>query len=169
MPDKFIFKTENLLVRKLTIDDVEAFHEMQSNPLVMQYATGNVKSFSEHKKELKELIEKYDLVDNDFWIYAIEHKLDNHFVGTCALVKDGEEDEIGYRFLQKYWGKGFGTEICIGLIDYCKKNGFKRLIGYVVDVNIASTKILEKLNFTAIKKQLAEDLNLPETKYELKL
>lgn len=149
--------------------DLEAFHKMQSNPNVMQYATGNTKNLAEHKEELIGLIAKYKQPKNDFWIYAIERKSDKEFIGTVALVKNGEEDEIGYRFLQKYWGNGYGTEICKGLISYCKRNGFMRLIGYVVDKNIASAKILEKLNFVIEKKQIAEDLQLPETKYVLNL
>lgn len=164
-----IFETNRLRVRKLIESDLNAFHKMQSNPLVMQYTTGIVKSLEGHRIEVNELISKYTLVDNSFWIYAIERKTDATFVGTVALVKNGENDEIGYRFLQEYWGKGFGTEVCKGLIDYCKKNNFVKLTAYAVDVNIASKKILEKLHFKIVKKQIAEDLQLPETKYELYL
>lgn len=42
-------------------------------------------------------------------------------------------------------------------------------MGYVVDENKASAKILEKLNFKIVKKFISEDFKLPETKYELKL
>ncbi len=164
-----IFETERLIVRKLTLDDLQAFHEMQSNPKVMQYATGDVKSKSEHEKEIEDLILKYNKTNNDFWIYAIERKNDAVFVGTIALVKDGKDDEIGYRFLEKYWGKGYATEICEGLLNYCKQIGMKKIIGYVVDVNIASAKILEKFQFTVVKKFVSEDIGLPETKYELVL
>ena len=164
-----IFETERLIVRKLIIDDLHAFHEMQSNPKVMQFADGEVKSLEAHEIELKDLISKYENPKNDFWIYAIIDKSSKNFVGTVALVKDGIDDEIGYRFLEKYWGRGFGSEICEGLITYCKSIGIKKIIGYVVDKNIASAKILEKFNFKVIKKFVSEDINLPETKYELKL
>lgn len=42
-------------------------------------------------------------------------------------------------------------------------------MGYVVDENIASAKILEKLNFKVVKKFISDDIHLPETKYELEL
>lgn len=164
-----IFETENLLVRKLVALDLEAFHKMQSNPKVMQYATGIVKSMEAHKIELNDLISKYDVIDNDFWIYAIERKSDSVFIGTVALIKDDGNDEIGYRFLEGFWGNGFGTETCKGLINYCRENNFKKLTAYAVDANIASQKILEKLDFKFVKKQIAEDLQLLETKYELYL
>tara|TARA_R110001592_G_scaffold105035_1_gene295404 strand:+ start:5468 stop:5965 length:498 start_codon:yes stop_codon:yes gene_type:complete len=164
-----IFETNRLLVRKLKETDLNAFHKMQSNLLVMQYTTGITKSLEAHTLELYDLISKYNLVDNSFCIYAIERKLDTAFIGTVALVKDRNDDEIGYRFLQEYWRNGFGTEVCEGLIDYCRKNNFAKLIAYAVDTNIASNKILQKLDFKFVKKQLAEDLQLPETKYELYL
>ena len=84
------------------------------------------------------------------------------------MVKDEEgNDEIGYRFIERYWGNGFATELCEGLIQYCKSVGMKKLIGCVVDENIASAKILERFNFVVIEKFISDDIGLPETKYEL--
>ncbi len=164
-----IFETERLNVRRLILQDLDGFHEMQSNPKVMQYADGEVKSYEEHKKELNELIKKYNKKGNDFWIYAVERKEDKEFVGTVALVKDDGDDEIGYRFLEKHWGNGYATEICDGLIKYCRSIGMKKLVGYVVDKNIASAIILKKYNFKIVKQFVSDDIGLPETKYELNL
>lgn len=164
-----IFETERLLIRKLNFADLEPFHQLESNPNVLKYATGEVKNLEENKIELLDLIDRYKKHYNDFWIYAIERKSDKKFIGTLALVKDGIDDEIGYRFLEKYWRNGYGFEVCEGTITYCKKLNFKKLVGYVVDENKVSAKILEKLNFKIVKKFISEDLKLPETKYELKL
>ncbi|MDP2541935.1 GNAT family N-acetyltransferase [Tenacibaculum discolor] len=163
-----IFETKRLLIRKLQVVDIEPFYELESNPKVLQYATGEPKNLEESKKDLKQLIARYTNKKNDFWIYAIERKSDNEFVGTVALVKDEEgNDEIGYRFIERYWGNGFATELCEGLIQYCKSVGMKKLIGCMVDENIASAKILERFNFVVIEKFISDDIGLPETKYEL--
>ena len=162
-----IFETERLIVRKLILDDLNPFHQMQSNPLVMQYTSGDVKSMEAHREELQELIEKYDISNNDFWIYAIENKSSFEFIGTVALVKDGEDDEIGYRLLEKHWGNGFGYEVSKGLINYCKTIGFEKLIAYVVDKNSASKRILEKLNFQFVSEKILEEEQLLEIKYKL--
>lgn len=165
-----IFETQRLVIRKLEFLDLEGFFKLESNPLVLQYATGEVKTLLECENELKELIEKYDKENNDFWIYTIERKSDKNFIGTVALVKDEEgNDEIGYRFIEEYWGNGYATEICEALIKYCKSIGMKKLIGCVVDDNIASAKILERFNFKEVEKFVSEDIGLPETKYELVL
>ncbi|MGB0881063.1 MAG: hypothetical protein ACPGTO_10905 [Polaribacter sp.] len=66
-----IFETANLLVRKLIFNDINGFHEIQSNPKVMQFVDGKVKTFDAHLEELTALIKKYHTPKNDFWIYAI--------------------------------------------------------------------------------------------------
>ncbi len=163
-----IFETERLEVRKLRKTDVHPFFELESNPEVLQYATGEVKTLQECEKELEALIFKYEKEGNNFWIYAIVRKLDKEFIGTLALVKDEEEnDEIGYRFIQRFWRNGYATEICKALIVYCKSIGMKKIIGNVVDENVASAKVLEKFNFVKVKTFISEDIGLPETKYEL--
>ena len=163
-----IFETRNLLVRKLIMNDIDPYHEMQSNPKVMQYVVGKVQSKQAHLKEITHLIELYQKESNDFWIYAVERKSDNKFVGTLALIKDEYgEDEIGYRFLEKYWGMGYGFELCKGSIDYCRSQGITKLIGYVIQKNMASVKILQRCNFQTKQDGIDAKTQLPETKYEL--
>lgn len=162
-----IYETERLLVRKLDICDLEPFHEMQGNVNVMRFVKPTVLSYEENKADLKRVIDLYDKPNNDFFIYAIERKSDKAFVGSVALVKDGADDEIGYRFLEKYWGLGYGSEIVKGLVDYCKKSEFKKLVAYVAIENVASRKIIENLGFQFVADTLCKDLNIPEKKYKL--
>lgn len=163
-----IFETERLLVRKLIIDDLEDFHKMESNPNVLKFADGEVKTFAENKLELLSLIDKYDIVNNDFWIYAIVNKSNNKFIGTIAFVKDEKDDEIGYRFLEEYWGNGFGFEICEGMVCHAKKNGLKKLVAYAFDENFATLKILKKNNFKVVHHFISDE-KVNETKFELDL
>ncbi|PHR72231.1 MAG: GNAT family N-acetyltransferase [Lutibacter sp.] len=164
-----IFETERLFVRKLAFTDFESFHEMQSNKNVMRFVRAKVMTYDDNKKDLKDVIEKYDNPTNDFWIYAVERKSDSVFVGTIAFVKDKKDDEIGYRFLEKYWGNGYGTEIIQGMISYAKKIKFPSLIAYVSPDNIGSEKIIKGANFTFLESVLCEDLGIPENKYILEL
>lgn len=136
----------------------------------MQYVRVKEMTFEQNTKELAELIGKYAHIENDFWIYVIEKKLDHKFVGTCALIKDSnKEDEIGYRFLEKYWKLGYGLEICKGIINYCSLVGMPKLIAYVADDNNASIKIVESCYFQFVKKVYDPTLKITETKYELNL
>lgn len=162
-----IYETERLLVRKLVIDDLEAFHEMQGNANVMRFVKPTVLSYEENKTDLKRVIALYDKPNNDFFIYAIERKEDNVFIGSVALVKDEEDDEIGYRFLEKYWRLGYGSEVAKGLVAYCDRNNFEKLIAYVAVENSASRKIIGNLGFQFVKDTFCKELGIPEKKYEL--
>ena len=170
MKSQIIFETEILLVRRLKMSDIRPYHEMQSNPKVMQYVTGEVQTEKEHLIELDRLIGFYDKEGNDFWIYAIDRKLDNQFIGTVGFCKDEEgDDEIGYRFLEKYWSLGYGSDLCKASVVYCKSIGMPKLIGYVINLNVASAKILKKCNFDYVGDGIDPDSKLPETKYQLLL
>lgn len=163
-----IFETERLEVRLLVVSDVESYFELQGDPEVLKYAIGDAMSYEESKKDLEEVIKKYSIRENDFWIFAIERKIDNQFIGTIAYIKEANgDDEIGYRFIKAFWGNGYGLEVCKGMIEYAKKIKLPKLIGYVVDENIASAKILTQLGFVEIDKMVDKETGLPETKYEL--
>ena len=166
----FIFDTERLRVRKLVFEDLEPFHEMHKNINVMRYVRGRSMTLDEDKKDLKELIQKYDIANNDFWIYAIERKSDLNFIGTIAFVKDNNgHNEIGYRFLEKYWKNGYGTEIVRGMVLYCKEMGLRSLMAYVAYENIASDKIIKKAGFTYLEDSFCEEAKVKERKYTLEL
>ena len=154
-----IFETNRLSIRKLTQDDFQAFHEMQNNPKVLEFVVGRGFTEEENRKQLKGCIEKYSKLDNDFWVWAVIRKSDNEFVGTCAVIGDKDENsnEIGYRFLEKYWGNGYGSEICNGLINHCIDSMNLKSIFATVDVrNIGSVKILDNSKLPFIKEYMNE-------------
>lgn len=145
-----IFETARLVIRPLTIDDLEEFHDMQSNPKVMQHVGGKALSWEENRQDLQEVIEAYAKPNNTFWVWAIMSKADQVLVGTCALVfNDKGENEIGFRFREKFWGQGFGREVTEALLRYgLESMHLGSIVAYVDKENIASVKILEKcMNF----------------------
>jgi len=139
-----VFATPRLLVRNLNLDDLDAFHEMQGNLNVMKYTTGRSMTFDENKSGLQKVIAHYSQPGNDFWVWAVVTQA-GQFVGTCALIQnDKGEREIGYRFLERYWGHGYGKEITIGLIEYGLNHlDIEELVAYVDKKNIPSVKILD--------------------------
>ena len=164
-----IFDTQRLLVRKLSFDDFEPFHKMQTNRNVMRFVRAKVMTYEDNKKDLMTIIEKYYTPNNDFWIYAIEQKINNTFVGTVAFVKDEKYDEIGYRFLEEFWNNGYGTEIIKGMVWYAGEIKLPSLIAYVSPENSASEKIIISAGFKFDKTVICNDLHIPENKYILEL
>ena len=140
-----VFETARLFARNLRDSDFDAFHEMQSDDEVMRYTTGAGLDAAENRRQLKMCIACYSRPDNDFWVWAIVRKSDRQFVGTCAIVPNDHRPEIGYRFLRKFFGNGYGQEICNGLIKYgMHEQRLPEIIACVDVRNIASVKILDR-------------------------
>lgn len=140
-----IFQTPRLLVRNLHPLDFEAFHEMQSDEEVMKYTTGKGFDEAENRRQLEMCIAAYQKPNNDFWVWAIVRKSDRQFLGTCAIVPENERSEIGYRLLKKFFGNGYGKEICNALIEYGIQGlNLREIIAYADIRNVASAKILDQ-------------------------
>jgi len=166
-----VFQTKRLLIRQLKVSDIKPFHEMQANPNVMKYTDSpNVKTYEEDVLDLQNLINLYNIKDNKFWVWAVERKSDNALLGTIALIPyDDNNDEVGFRFLEKYWNNGYGFEALEGLLIHAKKIGYKELLAEVYAKNIGSEIILRKAGFTFIKEYLCKETNLVDKLFKLEL
>ena len=143
---KEILKTERLLLRELTPDDAENLYKLNLNPNVIKY-TGN--SAFKDIDETREFLENYpDYKLNGFGRWAVIEKSNNQFLGWCGLKYDQNLDEtdIGFRFFEEHWNKGFATESAKACIKYGFENlNLKTIIGRAMAENVASIKVLEKL------------------------
>ncbi len=165
-----IFETERLLIRVLKNTDIEAFHEMHANENVMIYTDSGIKTYEEDVLDLKNCIACYTKKDNRFWVWAVIRKEDKQFLGSIALIEyDVNNDEVGFRFLEKYWNKGYGFESLKGLLIYAKKTGYKELYAEVYAKNRASEIILRKTGFTFVKEYLCKKSNLIDRLFKLTL
>ena len=143
---KQILETNRLLLRELTPIDAENFYKLNLNPIVIKY-TGN--SAFKNVEEAKEFLENYqDYNQNGYGRWAVIHKETNKFIGWCGL-KFGEmenETDIGFRFFEEEWNKGYATESAKACLNYgFEQLNLKRIIGRAMKENVASIKVLEKI------------------------
>lgn len=147
------FETERLFVRQLSSHDIQPFVDMQSNPKVMKYIIGRPKTKGESIDELKKIMHSYEIMNKDFLVMAVVTKDDSKFIGTCAIINNDGEHEIGYRLVEDCWGKGYGKEVAGGLIKFSFQSlKLNKIVAYVDEENIPSIKILHSSNFKFIKK-----------------
>ncbi|MCE2743476.1 MAG: GNAT family N-acetyltransferase [Fluviicola sp.] len=117
MKSSIIFETERLHVRSLDLNDNDAFFDLKNNPKVMNPLPRKVLNKIESDQELIMLIESTKSTNKKVWSICVKHN--NELIGCCGFMKnDQNNDEIGYQLRELYWGKGFGTEIDRGLIEY---------------------------------------------------
>jgi len=145
-------ETERLLLRELLLSDVEGMFELDSNPNVHIYL-GNkpVITIEESKAQIENIQQQYQNLGIGRW--AVVLKETNEFIGWSGIKFITNEInnhqnfyEIGYRFIEKHWGKGYATEAGKAFIDYAfSEMKVKAVYAYADEGNENSRKILEKL------------------------
>ena len=141
---KTILQTPRLILRELSVDDAENFYALNSNPNVVKY-TGDppFQSISEAEEFLKNY-KPYAAYGYGRW--AVIEKETGKFIGWCGLKFDGKETDIGFRFFEEYWGKGFATESAKACLEFgFTKLNLEEIIGRAMHKNLGSIRVLEKI------------------------
>lgn len=142
-----IIETERLILRELSMADVEDMLRLHSNQQVQKY-TGEdtITSLEGIYLKIKEKTDEYEHHGYGRWATLLKDGL--QFVGWAGLSYLPEFDEIdlGYRFLPEYWGLGIATEASHAILTY----GFdtlniRRIIAIAMPENKASIRVMEKL------------------------
>ena len=163
-----ILETPRLLLREKRLEDAPFFLELNSNPIVIQY-TGDVafKDLKGAENIVRYVMNQY--TQNGYGRLLVIEKATGNYLGWCGLKyhPDTKETDIGYRFLQSEWGKGFATEAAKACIDYGFSNlNLTRIIGNAMKENIASINVFKKLGMTYFEETLIG--KVLSVKYEIK-
>lgn len=148
---KTSIETERLLLRELLPTDDAGMFELDSNPEVHIYL-GNkpVKSIEESREAIANIRQQY--LENGVGRWAVILKETGEFIGWSGLKLEknvnGHEIfyDLGYRFIQKHWGKGYAFETAKAFVDF----GFNEMKLPVINAyadfdNLNSRKVLEKV------------------------
>jgi len=146
LPD---LETTRLLLRKISLTDVDDVFEYANSPLV-----GPNAGWKPHANKLEsEAFVKYAIKKRDFGqpgIYAIVLRENNKMIGTIEIHSYNQyKAEIGFVLNPKFWGKGITVEAAKAIIIYAFEIlHLKRLqYGYFI-FNTRSKRVCEKLGFT---------------------
>jgi len=147
-----IIHTERLIIRAITLEDAPGMFEMDSNPKVHEYLG---------KKPASTIEEVYGYIkfiraqyrDNGIGRWAVEEKDTGNFVGwtgfkfhTKPLNDRIHFLDLGYRFQEAVWGKGYATETSFASMQYAFDNlEHDTIYGMAETVHAASNHILKKM------------------------
>ena len=85
---------------------------------------------------------------------TVQLRSTNEIVGFVFLYEEPSQDKysdlhLGYLMAEATWGKGIGSELIKGLVDWCEKAGdIKSITGGVETNNVGSIRVLEKNGFS---------------------
>ena len=147
--------------------------ELDSNPNVHIYIGKKpVTTIEQSAAYIENLQQQYKDFGTGRW--AVILKETNEFLGWSGIKFITDEInnhknfyEIGYRFIEKHWGKGYATEAGKAFIEYAFDNlKADAVYAYADAGNDNSRKILEKLGLRYVNSfEYQEEL---EVWYELK-
>ena len=152
---KIYLETERLILRELFETDVDGMFELDSNEKVHQYLGKNpIKTKEQALTNIQFIRNQYK--ELGVGRFACIEKSSGEFIGWSGLkfntgkkeALNGYEDfiDIGYRFIPKYWRKGYGYESALACLEFgFTKMNYDAIYGAAISDNIGSNKILEKI------------------------
>lgn len=156
---KIYLETERLILREMLPSDAEGMFELDSNKTVHRYlGTKPVKTIEDSQKTIDYVRNQYKNRGIGRWA-AIE-KSTGDFIGWSGLKFYFEESfnnhtnfyDLGYRFIPRYWGKGYATESAKAVLDYAfKVLNIETVVGMADVENVASNIVLKKIGLKYIE------------------
>ena len=145
-----ILRTKRLLVRETTLEDVDEFYKLYSDPAMTQYMEGLFDDPEDEKRYQKDYIKKvYGLMG--FGVWTLVRLEDGQVIGRAGYsVRNGfDEVELGFLVGSSYQRQGYAFEACDAILDYGRDVlQFDKVQTLVKAENRVSIHMCEKLGFS---------------------
>lgn len=148
-----IYETKRLVLRPLELSDVDGFFEMNNNPNVNKFLRNPITKKEEAGKYIQKIINEY--TKNGIGRYAVILKETNKLIGFSGLKYRSQEEnkhvnfyDIGYRFSEEFWKKGFATEAALFWVNFgFNTMNLSKIYACAENENIGSNTLLKKIGF----------------------
>jgi len=166
-----VLETERLILRRLTMNDLDALAAIYADEEVRRFFPEGTLSREETREELEWIIDVY-YARYGYGLWATIEKETGALIGRCGLLpwkivpgRDGRsglegpdefpEDatrvdvEVAYLLARDRWGRGLGTEAARAIVDHAFDDlHLPRLICLFEPENVASRSVAEHVGFT---------------------
>jgi len=143
-------ETERLILRPLTMDDLDAVFKWTGDPRVNKYMIYPLyKNKEEGIEWLKSLYQDDDKKDFGFVL-----KETGELIGSGGIYYHPERGlwSIGYNLAYDYWNRGFTTEAMEKIIEWGRQElGVKEVAATFAVENVGSRRVMEKLGMTFLE------------------
>ena len=156
---KIYIETERLILRELLPADAKGMFALNSNPNVLQYlGIQPITTLDECRKSIRFIRDQY--VRNGIGRWAVVLKDSYEFIGWSGLKFVDEMTinnhqnhyDLGYRFIEKFWGQGYGYESAQAIVNYgLQQLKIAKIHAFLNPNNIGSKRILEKCGLKYIE------------------
>ena len=145
-------RTERLLLRPWTEEDLEPFAKLNADLRVMEYFPSTL-SREESDQIVKRMGKKIEKRGWGFWAVSVPGGAD--FIGFIGLNDIDQTTlpthfspavEIGWRLAFDYWGKGYATEGALASLKYAfEALDLSEIVSFTAVQNERSRAVMEKI------------------------
>lgn len=172
----YYIETKRLILRDIRDCDLDGMFELDSNAEVHKYLGDKPIHTKDQAQGYIDSI-KSQYLERGIGRFAAIEKSTGEFIGWSGIkFNTGDKEiigekrdfyDVGYRFIPRYWSKGYATESALASLDF----GFKELkletiVGAAEIENIASNKVLQKIGLKFVEVFPEDDILI--NWYELK-
>lgn len=152
-------ETARLLLRPLTVADLDQFLAMHDAPEVIRTMGPYTRSTAVERLEGYER----EWHEHGYGLVSVTERVTGRFVGRSGLKywPQFDETEVGWVLHPSVWGRGFATEAARACLDW----GFRNLdvpyiTAMIVPDNTRSLHVAERLGMTPLRSDTLRDLEV---------
>lgn len=154
------FETDRLVLRRLTLNDIDDYFMFASDPKVSQQSLWNChETLDDSVQYIQRVLDNYEKKTVYIWAFILKEtgKLIGRG-GIFHLNESMQSAELGYAIASSCWGKGLAAEAMQPIVEFCfQELDCNRLEGKCNAGNIGSARVMEKLGMSyegLLRKQL---------------
>ena len=151
----------------MTANDAELLYQLDQDPAVMRYINGGkTSSMAYITKIYLPRLKSFTNNDAGWGLWKVTIKANQKFIGWILIrpmeffsqTPEFHNLEIGWRFMQCAWGKGYATEAASTIAEQVKKQkNIKKLSAIAMADNVGSIAIMKKIGLSYVKSYLHKD------------
>jgi aminoglycoside 6'-N-acetyltransferase len=150
-PSFTTIETPRLVLRRFSMDDLQALVAYRSDPQVARYQSWGTYTEALAAGLIADIQDLDPGVPGRGFQFALELKNGQALIGDLYLQVDKDEPlqaTIGYTLARPYQGRGLASEAVRALLDYCfGQLGLHRVTARTLAENQPSIALLERLGF----------------------
>jgi ribosomal-protein-alanine N-acetyltransferase len=156
-----VIETKRLILRKMTMDDLDDLLLIFTDPKVMASFGGILFDRERMRQWVQRNLDHQERYG--YGLFSVILKENGELVGDCGLehieVDGSPEVEIGYDFLSSYWNRGLATEAAGAVRDFAfEQLGLERVVSLIRPDNLASMRVAEKIGMKREKEGREGDI-----------
>ena len=171
-----ILETKRLILREMTVDDVDRLYEIYSEPGITDYTEPLYEDRQQEIEYTRDYIKNmYEFCGYGLWLVIEKESvadsegikgagvLKGRVVGRAGITgREGyEEAELGYVIEKSRQKRGYATEACRAVMDYARDVlKMKGLNCFVQPGNEASAKLCKLLGFEYLENTVLSDIEM---------